>query len=308
METLNQLFEELRNWETGGLLLRLAQFIFWVAIVLFLLWLARKGINSSITDNTTRYRARKIIRLIGVILILLLVIISFTGELRYFTIAIGILSAGIAFALQEVILSLAGWIAIFSAKMYQPGDRIELNGVKGDVIDIGITRTTLMEIGEWVGSDNYSGRIVQVSNGAVFKGPVRNYSTDFPFVWDEINLPVKFGSDLKLADTLIQDIARQRLLSYARYADEHWKQMVGKYLIENANVEPTLTFKLTDNWVEFNLRYVVDFKKRRSTRHQLFSEIYDALLATDGRVSLASETFELSGMPELKVNLTKQES
>ena len=78
-----------------------------------------------------------------------------------------------------------------------------MNGVKGDVIDIGITKTTLMEIGNWVSGDNYSGRIVQISNSFIFKGSVHNYSTDFPFVWDEINLPIRYGSDIVLAKEII---------------------------------------------------------------------------------------------------------
>ena len=82
----------------------------------------------------------------------------------------------------------AGSVYIFIVRVYDPGDRIEINGIKGDVIDIDSIYTTMMEIGQWVSSDNYSGRIVKLSNAFVFKGPVYNYSQDFPFVWDEIDL------------------------------------------------------------------------------------------------------------------------
>jgi small-conductance mechanosensitive channel len=104
-------------------------------------------------------------------------------------VAIGVAGAGIAFALQEVIGSVAGWIAISFGGFYRPGDRVQVGGIKGDVIDIGILRTTLMELGEWVNSDLYSGRIVRVANSFVFKQPVFNYSGDFPFLWDELRLP-----------------------------------------------------------------------------------------------------------------------
>ena len=95
-----------------------------------------------------------------------------------------------AITLQELILSIAGSLYIFFVKVYQPGDRIEINGIKGDVIDINSMYTTMMEIGEWVSSDNYSGRIVKLSNAFVFKGPIYNFSQDFPFIWDEFNLPI----------------------------------------------------------------------------------------------------------------------
>ena len=188
--------------------------------------------------------------LLGYFLIFLLAIASFTGRLEYLGISIGFISAGIAFALQEVILSIAGWVAILTNKLYSPGDRIELNGVKGDVIDVSITQTTLMEMGQWVSSDNYNGRIVRISNAFVFKSPIYNYSTDFPFVWDEINLPIHYQSDTKLAGEIILQIANDSLSDYAKFAEEHWKTMVKKYLIEHAIVEPTLSVKLTDNWVE----------------------------------------------------------
>lgn len=281
------------------------RFVFWTVFILFLAWFARKMIQRTTSDQILLYRSRKITRYTSYFLIFLLAIFTFVGEIKYFTIAIGIMSAGVALALQEVILSIAGWIAILSSNMYKTGDRIEINQIKGDVIDIGITRTTLMEIGVWVSSDNYSGRIVQVSNAFVFKGTVHNYSTDFPFVWDEINLPVQYGSDLALADEIIRRTAEENLMDYTEIAKKEWKQLVKKYLIENANVEPTLTLKLTDNWIEFNFRYVVDYKKRRMTKDKLYQEIYRQFQLNEPKVKLASTTFSLVDMPDVNVSFKK---
>lgn len=295
-------FDELINaLLSSGFLWKFLQFLLWTVFILFIAWLVQKAIQRSIINNSSRYRARKITRFSSYVLILLLAVVTFTTEVRYFTVAIGLISAGLAFALQEVVLSLAGWISIRSSGLYKPGDRIEMNGVKGDVIDIGLVRTTLMEIGEWVQSDNYSGRIVQLSNAFVFKGPVRNYSGDFPFLWDEIRLPVRYGSDLELAGKLISDTAEAALSEYARFAKAHWREMVGKYLIENAVVEPTLSVKLTDNWAEFTLRFVVDYKKRRLTKDKLYCSIIKAIEATNGKVTLASTTFEVIGVPPITV-------
>jgi small-conductance mechanosensitive channel len=122
------------------------------------------------------------------VLLIFLSFSYFTGNIKDFTLAIGLFSAGIAFTLQELILSIAGSVYIFVVKVYKPGDRIEINGIKGDVIDVDSIYTTMMEIGQWVSSDNYTGRIVKLSNAFVFKGPIYNYSQDFPFIWDEFNL------------------------------------------------------------------------------------------------------------------------
>ena len=308
MTEIESLLEQFYRLESSGILLQFFQFLLWVTFILFVTWLIRKAIDRTVESNKARYRAKKAARLISYMLIFLLAIISFTGNVQYFTLAIGLISAGLAFALQEVILSVAGWIAIFSTNIYKPGDRIEINNVKGDVIDISITKTTLMEIGQWISSDNYNGRIVQVSNAYVFKGTVHNYSTDFPFLWDEINLPIRYGSDLKMAHDLIMDTAKISLTDYTNYAKEHWKQMVQKYLIENANVEPSLSLNLNDNWAEFNLRYVVDYKKRRTTKDELFKNLQQAIDATKGKVSLASATFDIVGAPSLNVNLTDNRS
>ncbi|MBP2284691.1 small-conductance mechanosensitive channel [Flavobacterium sp. CG_23.5] len=103
----------------------------------------------------------------------------------------GVAGAGIAFALQEVIASFVGWLAILFGNFYNTGDRVQLGGIKGDVMDIGVFRTTIMAIGQWVDGNLYTGRIVLIANSFVFKEPVFNYSGDFPFLWDEIKLPIQ---------------------------------------------------------------------------------------------------------------------
>jgi small-conductance mechanosensitive channel len=110
--------------------------------------------------------------------------VIYGGRLGGLTVTLGVAGAGIAFALQEVIASFAGWFAIALSGFFRTGDRVQLGGIRGDVIDIGVLRTTLMELGEWVSGDLYSGRVVRIANSFVFKEPVFNYSADFPFLWD----------------------------------------------------------------------------------------------------------------------------
>ena len=161
----------------------------------------------------------------------------------------------------------------------------------------------MMEIGEWVTSDNYSGRIVKLSNAFVFKGPIYNYSNDFPFIWDEFNLPIRYGSDIELAKSIVIKVASETLSNYTANSKSQWKAVVNKYYIEDAQVDPTLAIKLTDNWVEFNLRYIVDFKKRRFTMHILNDRIRKEIENTNGKVILASSTLEVIKIPELNVKM-----
>jgi small-conductance mechanosensitive channel len=198
-------------------------------------------------------------------------------------------------------LSIAGSFYIFIMKVYSPGDRIEINKIKGDVIDIGSIYTTIMEIGEWVSSDNYSGRIVKLSNSFVFKGPIYNYSQDFPFIWDEFNIPIHYGSDTELAKRIVIQAARDILSEYTAKSKKEWQIVVQKYYIEDAELDPTLAISLTDNWIQFNLRYIVDYKKRRSTKHLLQEMIHQEVQNSSGKVSIASTTMEIIKIPEIKL-------
>jgi small-conductance mechanosensitive channel len=267
--------------------------------------LLRNQLKKNIPNTSIRYKSQKGVEILGYILLVIIAISYFTGTIKDFTLIIGLFTAGIAFTLQELILSIAGSLYIFLVKVYAPGDRIEIHGIKGDVIDVDSIYTTMMEIGEWVSSDNYSGRIVKLSNAFVFKGPIYNYSQDFPFIWDEVNLPIRYGSDVELAKSIIIKIASEVLSEFTSNSKSQWEDVVNKYYIEDAQVDPTLAISLTDNWIQFNLRYIVDFKKRRMTKHILNDLIGKAIENTNGQVMLASTTIELIKVPELKIDVKK---
>ena len=277
------------------------KYLIWVAVVIVLTQYLKRLIRKNTGNSHIRYRSQKIIEVFGYLLLIIVTITYFTGNIKDMALAVGLFTAGITITLQELILSVAGSVYIFLVKVYQPGDRIEINGIKGDVIDIDSVYTSMMEIGQWVSSDNYSGRIVKLSNAFVFRGPVYNYSRDFPFIWDEFDLPVRYGSDLEEAKKIVLDIASAELSDYVKGSVEKWKSVVGRYYIEDAVVEPTLAITLTDNWVRLNLRYIVDYKKRRHTKHRLNELILKAIDQTQGRVALASTTIEIIRVPVLKV-------
>ncbi len=285
-------------------IIKLAKLLLWLCAIVLLIGFLRKVLKKRIDNVSVRYKAQKGIEIIGYILITFLVLMAFTVEnIKDYTIVIGLFTAGITFTLQELILSVAGSFYIFFVRVYKPGDRIEINGIKGDVIDIDSIYTTLMEIGEWVSSDNYSGRIVKLSNAFVFKGPIKNYSMDFPFVWDEINILISYGSDLELAKELIMKEATEQLADYTKNSTVKWEEMVKHYYIDNANIHPSIAVTLTDNWIALNLRYITDYRLRRSTKNELFLKIQQALLDTNGKIILASSTLQLLKIPEVDVRL-----
>lgn len=278
----------------------------WILLIAIIIGFLRKLLKKRIEDTSIRYKAQKGVEIIGYFLIVLMVFMAITlDDIKDYTIVLGLFTAGITFTLQELILSIAGSFYIFFVRVYKPGDRIEINNIKGDVIDIDSIYTTLMEMGEWVSSDNYSGRIVKISNAFVFKGPIKNYSMDFPFVWDELNILITYDSDVSLAKDLILKEANELLSDYFQKSKTKWQEMVERYYIENATIEPTIAVNLTDNWISLNLRYITDYKLRRNTKNQLFSNIEKTIKATKGKVTLASTTLQLLKIPELEVQLKK---
>ena len=216
-----------------------------------------------------------------------------------FAVFFGILGAGIAFASQEVIGSVAGYLNIVTGNLYHIGDRVRIGDVVGDVMDVTLLRTTLMEIGEWVKADQYTGRIVSVANRTVFAAPVFNYTQHFRFLWDEITIPITYDSNWRLADELMLEHGREYSSALLAEAEAELRPMKDHYLLGETVVEPTLYVVMTDNWIEMTLRYVVEARKRRAVKAELHRELLEHFEAEE-QITVASATFEIVGFPPLR--------
>jgi small-conductance mechanosensitive channel len=278
-----------------------------IVIVVFAVKIVNRALGRYVPSNDLRYQIRKMVNFFGYVLAIFVLSIIFSDKLSSLTVAFGVAGAGIAFALQEVIASIAGWVAVSFGSFYRTGDRVQLGGIMGDVIDIGILRTTLMECGAWTKGDLYSGRIVRVANSFIFKEPVFNYSADFPFVWDEITMPIRYGSDYGLARKMFEEVLTEVTGHYAAESKVIWKTMTKQYLIEEAKLEPMVTLMTNDNWAEYTLRYIVDYKKRRATKDMICELLLKRIDDTHGRIRLGSATLELSAIPDLGVRILQSE-
>ncbi|MBE99734.1 mechanosensitive ion channel family protein [Flavobacterium coralii] len=278
-----------------------------IGIIWFIIRLIQRNLFSKIKQNDNRYRARKFSHFLGYVLTIILITIVFSDKLGGVTVAFGVAGAGIAFALQEVIASFAGWLAIMFGGFYKTGDRVQLGGIRGDVMDIGVLRTTLMETGQWVDGDLYNGRIVLIANSFVFKEPVFNYSGDFPFLWDEVKIPVQYGSDYDKAKQILLKAGLAVAGGLSEESHERWMELQRKYRLEDAQTDPMVSIIANDNWVEFTLRYVVDYKKRRATKTDMFTLILKEVDATNGEVKFASATFQLVEPSDLNVHIRNRD-
>jgi small-conductance mechanosensitive channel len=269
------------------------------AIFIFLLSHYLKKIISRRVSNTDhKYRSRKAISVLSYILLVSIVLFVYSDKLGNIGIALGIAGAGIAFALQEVITSLAGWINIMTTNTIRVGQRVKIGEIKGDIIDIGILKTTIMEVGDWINGDLYNGRITELSNSFMFKQPLQNYSADYPFLWDEITVPIRTESDFNLARKIFREAALEVCGEYSKKSAQVWATMTNKYKIENAEVQPLITLTFDENWITFTIRYVVDYKKRRSTKDQLYTKILEEIGKYDSIIMIATTTMEVTNVSQ----------
>lgn len=296
-------FTELLNGVSGDRWARIVIALILCAIVVRML---RTVVTRNLDEPEARYRAGKTINAIGWVAAVLLVISTFSGSLSGLLTSLSVIGAGVAFALQEVIASIAGRVAVMTGSFYRIGDRVQLGGIKGDVIDIGLLRTTIMEIGDWVKGDLYTGRVVRVANSFVFKEPVYNYSGDFGFLWDEVTLPVTYGVDQSLARAMLNKVVNEVAGEFVAPAASQWREMLAKYRIENAKVDPMVSLILNDNWMEFTVRYVVAFDKRRTVKDRMFTRIMDEVNQSGGALQLASATSAIVAFPTVDVRLINE--
>jgi len=219
---------------------------------------------------------------------------------------IGLIGAGVAFAAQELIGAVAGWFNILSGSIYRIGDRIEIGGLQGDVIDITPLRTKLMEIGNergeigaaasadgssgpsWVKGRQYTGRLVTISNKATFEEAVFNYSSAFEFVWDELTLPVRYGGDWKLAERILLEEAERA--STGEGAHEAMRAMAQRYPVPRTEVEPRVFVRATDNWIELSARFVIPLRTARSAKDEMTRRILERLESNG--IEIASTTID----------------
>jgi small-conductance mechanosensitive channel len=297
------MLNSLNQWLTDPAVQKLVMSLAGLMAIGLVVQLLHRMVTHRIQQTDVRHRVRGLINFAGYLAGFLLVAYVVVEEKGHLTIAVGVATAAVAFSLQEVIASLAGWVEISFGRFFQVGDRVELAGIVGDVIDVGVLRTTLFELGQWIGGDQHNGRIVRVANSLVFQGPVFNYSADFPFLWDEITVPVKYGSDRHLAREILQQATDEIAGPYVPAAQAMRDKLVKKYRIEQLGVEPVVTMTANDNWIEYTVRYVVDYRARRRTKDQIFEQLLDEFDRSAGRVSIASTTVQLVDPPLFDIRL-----
>jgi small-conductance mechanosensitive channel len=246
-------------------------------------------ITRKVDDTQIWYQTRKITTYLAAVIGTFALLAIWVTELRGLGTFLGLLSAGIAIALSDLLRNIAGWVYILLRRPYRVDDRVQIGEVAGDVIDIRMFRTTLLEIGNWVDADQSTGRIVHVPNGRVLSTEVYNATEGFGYVWHEIPVLVTFETDWKRAEELLRATLDATAGHTVEEATIRIRRAARSYKIRYTHLTPTVYVGVRDSGILLTGRVLVDARRRRAVDQQVWRTLLDAFAEEPG-VQLAYPT------------------
>ncbi|MEM7415753.1 MAG: mechanosensitive ion channel family protein [Gemmatimonadota bacterium] len=270
-------------------------------VIIFLAFLARRGVlalvNRRVEDSALRYRWAKTSATVAfVVTSLILAQVWFTA-IRSIGTFLGLLSAGLAIALKDLVADLAGWAFIMWRRPFDLGDRVAIGGFAGDVVDKSLFQFTVMEIGNWVDADQSTGRLIHIPNARVFTEPLANYVAGFPYLWNEIPVLITLESDWRRGKELLEALAEDMTIDITREAHKPRREGEERFLIRYRKLTPVVYVSVQDSGVLLTLRYLCRPRERRGSASQLWERLLEAL---------ADEPSVVLAYPTQRVNLSRE--
>ena len=229
-----------------------------------------------VDDKRRRHDLRNVIRFVFVFAALVGTFAVLTRQWVGLLVSLGVIGFAITFALQQPLFSLIGWIYIMVKRPYGVGDRVAIEGSKGDVVDVDFLVTTLWEVnGEIVSSHQPSGRVVTLPNSVVLSAHVYNYSyREFPHIWNELSVQVAYETDLEFARTLMIEEADAYLGAEMERAVEIYRERLAETPVElEVRDRPSVNVTQRESWIELRLRYIVHPRRGQAVRNDLYERI-----------------------------------
>jgi len=251
--------------------------IFYSLAVIFFVGLLRyillRIVNRRIQDVKFKYYWQNAIKYSATIIGIILIVAIWLNEIKSVALTLGLLSAGLAVALRDPIVNMAGWLFILIRKPFTVGDRIQIGNHAGDVIDIRVFQFTLNEIGNWVDADQSTGRVIHIPNGKVFLEAQANYSQGFSHLWNEIGVMVTFESNWSKAKEILIEIVRKNTADLTETAKQKLMDASKKFMIFYKTLSPNVYTRVKDSGVLLTMRYICEPKKRRLSEHQIWEDV-----------------------------------
>lgn len=277
--------DTIRRWlsDIGGLDPGIQEKLATSLVIAGLFWLVRlflvRLVNRSASDSITKYRLRQVATYITTGLATLLVFVVWLPAFGSIGVVLGVASAGFAIALRDPIANVAGWAFIVWRRPFQVGDRIEVGGHAGDVVDLRIFQFTLLEIGNWVDADQSTGRLVHLPNSLALSTSLANYTRSFAYIWDEIPVVITFESDWEKCKPLLQEIVVRHSQHLSAEAEKGIREASQRFMIFYNHLTPIVYTDVVDIGVRLTLRYLVEPRRRRTVRQEMWEDILRAFAA-----------------------------
>jgi small-conductance mechanosensitive channel len=243
-------------------------------LVVMALWLLQRILRASVTDRIQdlerRYQWQKALGYILTTLGVLAVSLVWIEGVQYAATYLGLVSAGLAIALKDPITNIVAWVFILWRKPFEVGDRIEIGQYAGDVVDQRIFQFSMMEIGNWVDSDQSTGRILHIPNGLIFTGGVANYTHGPDYIWNEIPILITFESDWEKAKGLLHEIADSHDVTKNENVVKEFEAATRQFLLKYNKLTPIVYTNVLDSGVLLTIRYLCKPRQRRGTTESIW--------------------------------------
>lgn len=287
-----QLLQEYLSIE-GALQVNLLLTLLIILGVIALRALVLRFITRRDIDRRAQYRWRKVTSYVAVAVALLLIVPLWLPRLGSLATVLGLLTAGIAIALRDPLTDLGGWLFIVTRRPFDVGDRIEIAGRIGDVIDVRLFQFSMLEVGNWVEADQSTGRIVHVPNKLIFSDMLANYTSQFDYIWHEIAVFITLDSDWQAAKRLCEEILERHVGPIAVEARATIDAAAQHSFITYANLTPTIYTRVHPHAVRLTLRYLTPSRRRRGLEHLIWEDILSAFAEHDDIVFAPSQRISL---------------
>lgn len=298
------------NAENGRKLLLTIGFAIAVWLLIRLLRFVARSILRGRTDARAGFWSRQAVQLFGTAVFLIVFFSIWFDSPGRIAGSVGLVTAGLAVALQRVVTAVAAYFVILRGHVFNVGDRIAMAGVRGDVIALGYTRTTIMEMGQppkvqeanpamWVEARQYTGRIVTVTNDKIFDEPVYNYSRGFPYIWEEISVPIPYSAGEAEVEKILLDVAHHHAVDTSAFNEHDVARLHRTYGVTVDDARPRVYSRLTDNWLEMTVRFLVPDHGIRGVKDAMSRDILRAL--RESGITVASTTIAVVEAPPIRV-------
>ncbi|MFW6026032.1 MAG: mechanosensitive ion channel family protein [Candidatus Woesearchaeota archaeon] len=236
-------------------------------------FLFHRFVINRIDEKSKRYRWKKVLKYFLIFLTLLIIISLWLEEFDLATF-LGLSGAGIAIALRDLLTNIIGWFYILTKSPFSIGDRIEINNSIGDVIDISLFHFSVLEVGNRVGAEQSTGRIMHIPNSSVFDYNLANFNSEFPFIWNEIPVMFTFESDFNKAREILIKIAKEVAGDTVKKGRNYLNtSSPSKYMVYYGKLTPIVYTNAKDSGFLLTLRYLCEVRQKRSTEDEIWNKI-----------------------------------